>query len=34
MEKLRAANMIQAPAPLPGRRDEIKKLTEELGLPE
>jgi nitroreductase len=34
VEKLKAAKMIQAPAPLPGRREEIKKLTEELGLPE
>ena len=34
VERLKAANMIQAPAPLPGRRDEIRRLTEQYGLPE
>src|SRR3972149_4232776 len=34
VEKLKQAKMIQAPAPLPGRREEIRKLAERLGLPE
>jgi nitroreductase len=34
VERLKAANMIQTPAPLPDRRDEIRRLTEQYGLPE
>jgi nitroreductase len=34
VERLKAEKMIQDPAPLPGRRDEIRRLTEEYGLPE
>lgn len=34
VEKLKAAKMIQAPAPLPGRKEEIRELIERLGLPE
>jgi hypothetical protein len=34
VERLKAANMIQRPAPLPDRRDEIRRLTEQYGLPE
>lgn len=34
VERLKAAKMIQAPAPLPGRRDEIRRLSEQYGLPE
>lgn len=34
VEKLKAAKMIQQPAPLPGRREEIRALAERLGLPE
>jgi nitroreductase len=34
VEKLKAAKMIQTPAPLPGRREEIRALAERLGLPE
>ena len=34
VERLKRAKMIQAPAPLPGRREEIRKLAERLGLPE
>jgi hypothetical protein len=33
VEKLKSAKMIQAPAPLPGRMDEIKKLAEQYDLP-
>jgi len=33
VERLKEAGMIQAPAPLPGRREEIKKLAERFGLP-
>jgi nitroreductase len=33
VESLQAAKMIQAPAPLPGRTEEIKKLAEEYDLP-
>jgi nitroreductase len=33
VEKLKKAKMIQAPAPLPGRQEEIRKLAERLGLP-
>lgn len=34
VEKLKEAKMIQAPAPLPGRREEVRQLIERLGLPE
>lgn len=34
VEKLNEAKMIQAPAPLPGRKEEIRALIERLGLPE
>jgi hypothetical protein len=34
VENLKEAKMIQAPAPLPDRKDEIRRLTDELGLPE
>jgi len=34
VERLKGAKMIQAPAPLPGRREEIRALAERLGLPE
>jgi nitroreductase len=34
VEKLKAAKMIQTPAPLPNRREEIRQLAERLGLPE
>lgn len=34
VEKLKEAKMIQAPAPLPGRKEEIRELIERLGLPE
>ncbi|MGH7928426.1 MAG: nitroreductase family protein [Candidatus Binatia bacterium] len=33
VEELKKAKMIQAPAPLPGRQDEIRKLAERFGLP-
>ena len=33
VEKLKAAGMIQAPAPLPGRQEEIRRLAERFGLP-
>ncbi len=33
VEKLQAAKMIQAPAPLPGRTEEIRRLAEEYDLP-
>lgn len=33
VEKLKAAKMIQAPAPLPGRTEEIKRLAEQYDLP-
>ena len=34
VERLKAAKMIQAPAPQPGRFEEIRRLAQELGLPE
>jgi acetyl-CoA synthetase len=34
VEKLKDAKMIQAPAPLPGRKEEIRELIDRLGLPE
>ena len=34
VEELKAAKMIQAPAPLPGRKDEVRRLSRQLGLPE
>jgi nitroreductase len=34
VERLKAAKMIQDPAPMPGRRDEIRRLAEQYGLPE
>ncbi|MDP2949864.1 MAG: nitroreductase family protein [Chloroflexota bacterium] len=34
VESLKAANMIQAPAPLPGRREEVRELSRRFGLPE
>lgn len=34
VEELRAAKMFQAPAPLPGRKDELRELARKLGLPE
>jgi hypothetical protein len=33
VEKLKEAGMIQAPAPLPGRMEEIRALAERFGLP-
>ncbi len=33
VERLKQAKMIQAPAPLPGRQEEIRQLAERLGLP-
>jgi hypothetical protein len=33
VERLKAAKMIQAPAPLPGRMDEIRRLAEQYDLP-
>jgi len=33
VKKLEKAKMIQTPAPLPGRMDEIRKLAEEYDLP-
>jgi hypothetical protein len=33
VEKLKKAKMIQPPAPLPGRMEEIKKLAEKYDLP-
>jgi hypothetical protein len=33
-EQLKAAKMIQAPAPLPWRKEEIKALARMFGLPE
>jgi nitroreductase len=33
VEKLKEAGMIQAPAPLPGRQEEIRKLAERFSLP-
>lgn len=33
VERLKEAGMIQAPAPLPGRREEIRSLAERFGLP-
>lgn len=32
--ELEAAHMLQAPAPLPGRKEEVRRLSRELGLPE
>lgn len=34
VEKLKQAKMIQPPAPLPGRQEEIRKLAQRFGLPE
>ena len=34
VERLKAAKMIQDPAPLSGRREEIRRLAEQYGLPE
>ena len=34
VEKLRAANMLQAPAPLPWRQEEVRTLARAFGLPE
>lgn len=34
VERLKAEKMITTPAPLPNRRDEIRKLAEQYGLPE
>ena len=34
VERLKEAKMIQAPAPLPGRKEEIRQLIDRLGLPE
>ncbi len=34
VEELRQAGMFQAPAPLPGRKEELRQLARKLGLPE
>ncbi|MFQ5478655.1 MAG: nitroreductase family protein [Candidatus Binatia bacterium] len=34
VEELKEAKMLQAPAPLPGRREEVRELSRKLGLPE
>jgi hypothetical protein len=34
VDELKRRNMIQAPAPLPGRKDEMRRLARKLGLPE
>jgi nitroreductase len=34
VEKLRESGMLQDPAPLPGRKEEVRELTRKLGLPE
>ncbi len=34
VKELQAANMLQAPAPLPGRKEEVRELSRKLGLPE
>ena len=34
VERLKREKMIQAPAPLPGRREEIRSLAQRFGLPE
>jgi hypothetical protein len=32
--ELEQSGMLQAPAPLPGRRDEVRRISRKLGLPE
>ncbi len=34
VERLKGAGMIQAPAPLPGRTEELRELARRFGLPE
>jgi hypothetical protein len=34
VKKLQDSGMLQEPAPLPGRKQEVRELTRKLGLPE
>ena len=34
VKKLQESGMLQTPAPLPGRKQEVRELTRKLGLPE